>query len=317
MKVTEHIKKAEGKTLFSFEILPPKKGENLQSIFSRIDPLVEFNPPFIDVTYHREEYEYRELPNGLLQKVVTRRRPGTVGICAAIQHKYKVDAVPHLICGGFDKEETENTLIDLNFLGIDNVLVLRGDAIKNEGAFCPEPNGHQYAAELLEQVANLNKGQYLHEEFPDGATDYCIGVAGYPEKHFESPNLSTDLYYLKKKVSAGADYIVTQLFYDNQKYFDFVKRCRETGITIPIIPGIKPISIKKHLTLLPNIFHMDLPQPLVLEIEKCKDNKQVYDLGIEWTTHQCKELMAFGVPVLHFYSMGRPENIRKIAQELF
>ncbi len=317
MKVTEHIKKAEGKTLFSFEILPPKKGENLQSIFSNIDPLMDFNPPFIDVTYHREEFEYKELLNGLVKKIVTRKRPGTVGICAALQHRYNVDAVPHLICGGFNKEETENLLIDFNFLGIDNVLVLRGDAIKSEGSFQPHPQGHCYANELTEQVVEMNHGKYLHEEYADGATDFCIGVAGYPEKHFESPNLDTDLYYLKKKVNSGAEYIVTQLFYNNQKYFDFVERCRKAGITVPIIPGIKPVSIKKHLTILPNIFHIDMPQELVLEVEKCKDNKAVYEVGIEWAINQCKELMEYGVPVLHFYSMGRSENIRRIAKELF
>ncbi|MGM5631489.1 methylenetetrahydrofolate reductase [NAD(P)H] [Apibacter raozihei] len=317
MKVTEHIEKAQGKTLFSFEILPPKKGDNLQSIFSNIDPLMEFDPPFIEVTYHREEYEYKETPEGYIQKIVTRKRPGTVGICAAIQHKYNIDAVPHVICGGFDKEETENLLIDLNFLGIDNVLVLRGDPIKSEGVFKPVPHGHSYANELTRQISDMNHGKYLHEEYADGATDFCIGVAGYPEKHFESPNMDTDLHYLKKKINAGANYIVTQLFYNNQKYFDFVKRCREIGITVPIIPGIKPISIKKHLTILPNIFHIDMPQELVLEVEKCKTNKEVYEVGIEWAVNQCKELMDHGVPVLHFYSMGRSENIRRIAEKLF
>lgn len=317
MKVTEHISNANGKTLFSFEILPPKKGEDLQNIFSNIDPLMEFNPPFIDVTYHREEYEYRELPNGLIQKIVTRKRPGTVGICAAIQQKYKVDAVPHLICGGFNKEETENILIDLNFLGIDNILVLRGDPIKSEGIFKPHSQGHSYANELVSQVENMNSGKYLHEEYANGATNFCIGIAGYPEKHFESPNLDTDLNYLKQKINAGADYIVTQLFFDNNKYFDFVSKCRSIGINVPIIPGIKPVSIKKHLTALPNIFHIDMPQELVMAVEKCKDNKSVYEVGIEWTVNQCKELMKHGVPVLHFYSMGRSENITKIAKKLF
>lgn len=317
MKVTEHIEKAKGKTLFSFEILPPKKGDNLQTIFSNIDPLMEFNPPFIDVTYHREEYEYKELSNGLLEKIIIRKRPGTVGICAALQLKYKVDAVPHLICGGFSKEDTEDILIDLNFLGIDNVLVLRGDAIKSEGIFRPHPNGYRYANELVEHVTAMNKGKYLHDEYASGATNFCVGVAGYPEKHFESPNLDTDLHYLKKKINAGAKYIVTQLFYNNQKYFDFVDKCRNIGITVPIIPGIKPISIKNHLTVLPNVFHIDMPQDLVLEVEKCKNNKEVYEVGIEWSIQQCKELMKHNVPVLHFYSMGRSKNILKIAKELF
>lgn len=317
MKVTEHIEKAKSKTLFSFEILPPKKGDNLQTIFSNIDPLMEFNPPFIDVTYHREEYEYKELPNGLLEKIITRKRPGTVGICAALQLKYKVDAVPHLICGGFDKEETEDILIDFNFLGIDNVLVLRGDAIKSEGVFRPQPDGYRHANELVEHVDAMNKGKYLHDEYASGATNFCIGVAGYPEKHFESPNLDTDLHYLKKKINAGANYIVTQLFYNNQKYFDFVEKCRNIGILVPIIPGIKPISTKNHLTVLPNIFHIDMPQELVLEVEKCKNNKEVYEVGIEWSVQQCKELIKNKVPVLHFYSMGRSENIRRIAEKLF
>lgn len=317
MKVTEHIARANGKTLFSFEILPPKKGDNINSLFNNIDPLIEFNPPFIDVTYHREEFFYKEHSNGLMEKIITRKRPGTVGLCAAIQNKYKIDAVPHVICGGFNKEETENMLIELNFLGIENVLALRGDAIKQEGIFKPLNNGHAHADELVKQVKELNAGNYLYDSYSNGATDFCIGVAGYPEKHFESPNLDTDIFYLKKKIEAGANYIVTQLFYDVDKYFDFVKRCREAGITVPIIPGIKPISIKKHLNILPNIFHIDLPQDLVLEVEKCKDNKAVYEVGIEFAINQCKKLIEFGVPVLHFYSMGRSENIKKIAEQIF
>lgn len=318
MKITDHIREANKKTLFSFEILPPKKGENINDLYLSIDPLMEFKPPFIDVTYHREEYVYKHKGNGLLEKQVIRKRPGTVGICAAVMNRYKVDAVPHVICGSFDKEITENALIDFHFLGIDNVLVLRGDAVKTEKEFVPEHNGHQYASELLEQVVNLNKGKYLDEDIIDTApTNFCIGVAGYPEKHFEAPNFDTDLHYLKKKVEMGAGYIVTQLFFDNQKYIDFVNRCRAVGINVPIIPGIKPVSIKKHLSTLPNIFHIDLPQALVLEINKCKDNKQVRALGIEWSIQQCKALLKFGVPVLHFYSMGKTDNIYKIAKELF
>jgi len=318
MKVTQHIENAKGKTLFSFEILPPKKGDTINSLLNNVDPLMDFNPPFIDVTYHREEFIYRELGNGMLEKHVTRKRPGTVGICAAIINRYKVDAIPHIICGGFSKEDTENALIDLNFLGIDNVLVLRGDAMKNERDFVPEPNGHSYASELLEQVSNLNKGKYLEEELHNPApTNFCIGIAGYPEKHFEAPNLDTDLFYLKKKVEMGAEYIVTQLFYDNKKYFDFVDRCRSIGINVPIIPGLKPIAVKSHMTQLPNIFHIDLPQELVLEIEKCTDNKQVRHLGVEWCINQCKELKEKGVPILHFYSMGKSDNIYNIAKAVF
>jgi methylenetetrahydrofolate reductase (NADPH) len=248
MKVTEHIENAQGKTLFSFEILPPLKGQNIQSIFDGIDPLMEFKPPFIDVTYHREEYEYKELGNGLLQRRVVKKRPGTVGICAAIQNKYQVDAVPHILCGGFTKEDTENFLIDLDFLGIHNVVALRGDAVKNEIYFRPEKDGHSYASELVTQIENLNNGIYLDDELLNSAcTDFCIGVAGYPEKHMEAPSLDSDLHFLKQKIKNGAQYIITQMFFDNQKFFDFVEKCRKEGITVPIIPGLKPIATKNSL----------------------------------------------------------------------
>ena len=318
MKVTEHIKTANGKTLFSLEIIPPKKGETIQGIFDHIDPLMEFNPPFIDVTYHREEYVYKKMPNGLLEKRITRRRPGTVGICAALMQRYKVDTVPHIICGGFTKEQTENALIDLHFLGIDNVLVLRGDNIKSEGKFVPTPGGNEYAIDLLHQVNNLNKGEYLDETIEDPhASDFCMGVAAYPEKHFEAPNLSTDLKYLKDKVDAGADYIVTQMFFDNQKFFDFEKKCRKMGITVPIIPGLKPITTKSQATVLPSIFHLDLPDDLANALDKCKDNSEARELGIEWGIQQAKELKAHGVPVLHFYSMGKSTSVQKIAEGVF
>lgn len=317
MKIIDHINKAQGQTLFSFEILPPVKGESVQSIFDAIDPLMEFKPPFIDVTYHREEYVYKKRGNGLLEKVSTRKRPGTVGICAAIINKYSVDAVPHIICGGFSKEETENALIDLDFLGIDNVLVLRGDAIKTEGRFEPDPNGHSYASELLQQVLDLNNGEYLHEEVVRNKTNFCIGVAGYPEKHFEAPSLNTDLRYLKKKVDMGAEYIVTQMFFDNKKYFEFVDKCREAGINVPIIPGLKPITTKKQMTFLPSIFHVDLPDDLVDELEKCNDNTAVREVGIEWAIQQSKELKEAGVPCLHYYTMSRSKVTRRIAEALF
>ncbi|MCS6821754.1 MAG: methylenetetrahydrofolate reductase [NAD(P)H] [Microscillaceae bacterium] len=317
MKITEHIAKAK-KTLFSFEILPPLKGESIQTLFKAIEPLMEFKPAFIDVTYHREEYVYKQHPNGLLEKRTIRKRPGTVGICAAIMNHFKVDAVPHLICGGFDKEETENALIDLNYLGIDNVLVLRGDSIKSETSFIPEPNGHAYASELLEQVVNMNKGIFLDTEMTKAQpTNFCIGVAGYPEKHFEAPNLQTDLKYLKKKVDMGADYIVTQMFFDNKKFFEFVRLCREMGIDVPIIPGLKPITTKKQLTTLPSIFHIDLPQELVEAVEACKDNAQVKQVGIEWGIQQSKELIEFGVPCLHYYSMSKSDAVQSIAAALF
>ena len=318
MKVTDHINNAKGKTLFSFELLPPNKGETIDSIYKAIDPLMEFKPPFIEVTYHREEFIYIERPDGLLEKRVTSKRPGTVGISAAIRHKYKVDAIPHILCGGFTKAETEDLLIDLNFIGIDNLVALRGDAMGSETYFKPEKGGHAYASELVTQIANLNSGNYLDAELDSpGATDFCIGVAGYPEKHMEAPSLDHDLKMLKAKVDAGAHYIVTQMFFDNAKYFAFVEKCKAAGITVPIIPGLKPISTKKQLNLLPHRFHVDLPTDLVTAVEACPDNKAVYQVGIEWCIQQSKELMATGVPILHYYTMSRPNNIKEIAKALF
>jgi len=318
MKITEHINNANGKTLFSFELLPPIKGQSMQGIYNAIDPLMEFNPPFIDVTSSREDLVYKELPNGLLEKVTYRRRPGTVAVCAAIMNKYKVDAVPHLLCGGFTKEETEYALIDLQFLGIDNVLVLRGDARKTDSGFIPTPGGHCYATDLLEQVTNMNNGIYLHE-YQDSSykTDFCIGVAAYPEKHFEAPNLKTDFKYLKKKVEGGAQFIVTQMFFDNSKYKAFVNQCRAEGINIPIIPGLKPLTTAKQLINLPKIFHIDIPEDLCDAVHACKTDKDVKEVGIEWMINQCKELVEFGAPVLHFYTMGNAEPTKKIAREIF
>jgi methylenetetrahydrofolate reductase (NADPH) len=317
MKINEHIANAEGKTLFSFELLPPLKGKSICDIYSAIDPLMEFKPPFIDVTYHREDYIYKQHDSGLLEKLSYRKRPGTVAICAAIMNRYKVDAVPHLICGGFTREETENALIDLQFLGIDNVLVLRGDARQNDPAFIPTPGGHAYATDLLDQVIGMNNGRYLYEEYDAFKTDFCVGVAGYPEKHFEAPNLKTDFKYLKQKVDMGAEFIVTQMFFDNQKYIDFVRLCRENGINVPIIPGLKPITASKQLITLPKIFHIDLPEALSEAISDCKTEKDVKQLGIEWMIQQCKELMQIGAPVLHFYTMSNPEPTRKIAEAIF
>jgi methylenetetrahydrofolate reductase (NADPH) len=318
MKVTDHLQNANGKTLFTIEILPPLKGENIKILFDNIDPLMEFKPPFIDVTYHREEYVYKKKESGLLEKRSTRKRPGTVGICAAIQNKYKVDTVPHIICGGFTREETENALIDLHFLGIDNVLVLQGDAIKSESKFVPEPDGHRYASELLQQVVSMNKGLYLDDDMQNATpTNFCVGVAGYPEKHFSAPNLKNDLKYLKLKVDLGAEYIVTQMFFNNQKYFEFVDKCREAGINVPIIPGIKPITAKGQITILPKTFHIDIPEELSEEVEKCKDTAAVKEVGIEWTIQQSRELIKQGVPTLHFYSMGKSDPIYRIAKALF
>jgi methylenetetrahydrofolate reductase (NADPH) len=287
-------------------------------VFNGLDPLMEFKPAFIDVTYHREEFVLRKRKDGGFDKVYTRKRPGTVAICAALMNKYKIDTVPHLICGGFSKEETENALIDLNFLGIDNVLVLRGDSIKNEPNFVPEPDGNKTSLELLEQVKNLNRGIYLDPELENPVkSDFCIGVSGYPEKHFEAPNMSSDLKWLKAKVDAGADYIVTQMFFDNSKYFEFVESIKKMGINIPVIPGLKPLTTKKQLNVLPKIFHIDIPEDLSNAIDECKDDKAAKQVGIEWAIQQSKELKAAGVPVLHYYTMGLSEATKAIASHVF
>lgn len=316
MKVTDYLKEAKS-TLFSFEILPPLKGKSIESIYNGIDPLMEFNPKFVNVTYHREEYIYKEQENGLLEKVAIRKRPGTVGICAAIMAKYKVDAVPHLICGGFSKEETENALIDLQFLGIDNVLALRGDSIKTETSFRPHAKGHQYASELIDQIDAMNHGKYCVDDIKMEPTDFCIGAAGYPEKHFEAMNLKTDLIHLKQKVDAGASYIVTQMFFDNKKYFAFVKACRDFGIHVPIIPGLKPMKTLNHISFLPKFFHIDYPEELSTELLKCKTNKDVEVVGIEWGIHQSKELFAEKVPCIHYYTMSNSDAVKAIASNIF
>ena len=318
MKVTEHIKQANGKTLFSFEIIPPKKGNSIQQLYNNIDPLMEFKPPFIDVTTSREQYVYLEKEEGLLDRKITRMRPGTVGICAALKHKYEVDTVPHVLCGGFTKEETEYLLVDCHYLGIDNVMALRGDAMSHQKYFETSEGGHQYAKQLVEQIQNLNKGKYLHDVIEtNDMADFCIGVAGYPEKHIEAPSLQSDLKRLKEKVDAGADYVVTQMFFDNKKYFEFVEIAKRAGINVPIIPGIKPIAVKRHLQLLPQVFKIDLPEDLIDAVEQCKDNKAVRQVGVEWAIQQSKELQKAGVPVLHFYSMGKSDNIKAIASQLF
>lgn len=318
MKVTKHIEDAKGTTLFSFEIIPPQKGKSIQELYDNIDPLMEFNPPFIDVTTSREEFVYIDKGNGLLDKKLTRMRPGTLGICASIKHKYNVDTIPHVLCGGFTKEETEYLLVDCHYLGIDNVMALRGDAMKDEKYFIPKNGGNDYAIDLVKQIKLLNSGKYLHDLLDvDNKSDFCIGVAGYPEKHLESPSLQSDLRRLKEKVDAGADYVVTQMFFDNSKYFEFVDKARAMGITIPIIPGIKPIAVKKHMQLLPQVFRVDLPEDLISAIEKCKSSAEVKIVGIEWAIQQSLELKQAGVPVLHYYSMGKSENIRQIAKSVF
>jgi methylenetetrahydrofolate reductase (NADPH) len=318
MKVTEHLKKHTGKTQFSFEIIPPKKGNHIQDLYDNIDPLMEFNPPFIDVTTSREEHIYLDKGNGLLDRKITRMRPGTVGICAAIKHKYNVDTIPHVLCGGFTKEETEYLLVDCHYLGIENVMALRGDAMSHQRYFEASNGGHQYATQLVDQIQGLNTGKYLHDVIEAShKTNFCIGVAGYPEKHIEAPSLQTDLRRLKEKVDAGADYVVTQMFFDNQKYFEFVEAAKEIGINVPIIPGIKPLAIQKHLQLLPQVFKIDLPEPLIAAVEKCKTNSDVRQVGVEWAIQQSKELMNAGVPVLHYYSMGKSTNIKAIAKAVF
>jgi len=316
MKVIDHINQAVG-TLVSFEVLPPLKGKGIEALYKHLDPLMEFNPAFINVTYHRSEHVFKKRADGSFEKVIVRKRPGTESICASIMNKYNVDTVPHLICGGFSVNETEDALINLRYLGIDNVLVLRGDAAKNETAFEPEPGGHRYASDLLKQVMNLNAGIYLEEDLKGTQkTDFCIGVAGYPEKHFESPNKDMDLRYLKAKVDAGAEYIVTQMFFDNQKYYDFVKNCREAGITVPIVPGLKPIYNKKQLTMLPKTFYIDLPDDLSNEIAKCRTDEDVEKVGEEWLLHQSKDLKKNGVPVLHYYTLGKPHVVASVVKQL-
>lgn len=318
MKVTEYFEKAAGETLISFEVLPPLKGGGMKAIFDTLDPLMEFKPPFIDVTYHREEFIYKQRPSGYYEKIAIRKRPGTVGICASIMHRYGVDAVPHLICGGFTKEDTENALIDLNFLNIKNVLALRGDARKFDGKFIPEPDGHKYAIDMVKQVAEMNQGNYLDSNIENGEkTDFCIGIAGYPEKHFESPNFLSDLKHTKEKVDAGANYIVTQMFFGNDHYFDYVDTCKANGIDVPIVPGLKPITKKYQLNSLPRLFHIDLPEALTKEFDKAKTPEAIKEVGIEWCIEQAKELKKRGVPCIHFYTMGDPKTIKRIAETVF
>jgi len=317
MKVIEHIAQAKD-TLVSFEVLPPLKGKTIVTLYDHLDPLMEFKPSWINVTYHRSETMFKKKADGTFEKVEVRKRPGTVGICAAIMNHYKIDAVPHIICGGFTKRETEDALIDLDFLGIDNVLVLRGDAAKNEASFESEPGGNHFAIDLLKQVSNMNNGVYQDEDIKSGGkTQFCMGVAGYPEKHFEAPNLEIDLLKLKEKVDAGADYIMTQMFFDNQKFFDFVKSCRAIGINVPIIPGLKPITNKKQLSVLPRIFHVDIPTDLSNAITKCKTDADCEQVGTEWLIQQSKELKSFGSPVLHYYTLGKPKVIWNVVKELF
>lgn len=316
-KIIDHIRKASGKTLFSFEILPPLKGQNIDNLFSAIEDLMPFDPPFIDVTYHREEFITKPTANGGVEKIVRYKRPGTVALCAAIMHRFKVDTVPHILCGGFTKEDTENALVELDFLGIDNVLALRGDPVKAEGSFRAEPNGNRYASELVCQIRDLNQGQYLHEELAMKKTDFCIGVAAYPEVHMEALSSEKDLEYLKHKVDMGAEYIVTQMFFDNEKYFQFVEKCKKAGINVPIIPGLKPLVTKKHLEVLPKIFHLEMPQDLIKEVNRATTDQAVSQVGIDWCVFQSRELKKAGVPVLHYYTMSKSPAVKEIASKVF
>lgn len=313
MKITEKFEKAKGETLFSFEILPPQKGKKINDLFDVLDPLMEFNPAFVDVTYHPEEMVYKRRADGLIEEAPLRPRPGTVGICAAISYKYNVETVPHLVCVGFSKEETEDALFSLCYQGIENVMLLKGDDKTN--LQIGKQNQHKYASDLVEQVSNMNRGKFLHEEtLNEMETDFCIGVAGYPEKHFEAPNMNTDLKWLKNKVDLGAEYIITQMFFDNKKYFDFVDKCRKIGINCPIIPGLKPIDAKYQLKSIPSRFFLELPEDLTKEIEKCKVKADVKQVGEEWCIQQSKELKAAGVPSLHYYTMSKSDGVINIAK---
>lgn len=317
MKVTEIIKNT-GKTVFSFELLPPLKGNDAEKIYRTIEGLIDYNPKYINLTTHRDEVEFKEMSDGSILKRTLRKRPGTVAIAASIQHRYNIPVVPHILCGGFTKSETEHVLIDLNFLGIKNVLALRGDGVKNQHVFQPEKNGHSFASELVTQISNLKNGKYLEEDLKNNTPlDFCIGVAGYPEKHFEAPNKEQDLIFLKKKVDAGAEYIVTQMFFDNKKYYRFVEKCRNIGITVPIIPGIKPINMKNQLTVLPKIFSIDLPQELVSELAKCKTDDDARIVGTEWSIFQSKDLIANHAPSLHIYTYGVSDNVKEIVKAVF
>lgn len=317
MNIAEKLRTAQN-PLFTFEVLPPLKGKGIEAIYAAIDPLLAFNPSYINITYHAADVQYKTKDDGSIEKRVVRKRPGTVATAAAIHYKYGIEVVPHLICSGLNQEEIENILIDLDFLGIHNVFALRGDAQKGSRVFIPKENGHAHTTDLMQQIANMNKGIYLDDALKSPVpTQFSMGVACYPEKHIEAPNLETDIQFLKEKVKLGAEYAVTQLFFDNQKYIDFVKACRAEGITIPIVPGLKPISGLNDLNLLPQTFNIDVPEALVKEVKKCTTNEAARQVGVEWTIQQCKELKEFGIPSLHFYTLGKSDNIAQICKEVY
>lgn len=317
MKVIDLIQSNE-KTAFSFEILPPLKGTGIEKVYQDIDTLREFDPKYINITTHRSEFVYKDLGNGLYQRNRLRRRPGTVAVAAAIHNKYGITTVPHILCSGFNREDTEYVLLDLQFLGITDLLVLRGDKAKHESLFTPEPNGYAHAVELEEQINQFNQGVFVDgSEMKITKTPFSYGVACYPEKHEEAPNMESDLYWLQKKVEAGAEYAVTQLFYDNSKYFAFVERARQAGITVPIIPGIKPFKKISQLSMIPKTFKVDIPQALAQEVLKCRTDEEVKQVGIEWCISQCKELIAHGVPSIHFYTVSAVDSIREVAKAIY
>lgn len=317
MKVTDILAQAES-PLFTFELLPPRTGHSIEKIYETIDILREYNPAYINFTYHREEKVYREREDGLVERYSVRKRPGTIALSAAVRYKYNIEVVPHIICGGFSREETEEALIELNFLGIHNVFALRGDPEHGERRFVPKHQGHSHASELIEQISRMNDGVYLDPDLKNPQkTDFCVGAAGYPEKHFEAPNLEQDLSFLKQKVEAGAEYIVTQLFFENKYFFNFVDACRAEGINVPIIPGIKPISSLRDIALLPQTFGINLPNELVKDVKKCGSNKEARALGVEYAVQQTRELIEYGVPAVHFYTLGRARNIAQIVRTVF
>ena len=317
MKVIDLIH-GSGKTAFSFEILPPLKGNSIQKVYNVIDKLREFDPKYINITSHHSEYIYKTLPDGKMEKVNIRKRPGSVAIASAIQNKYNITAVPHIICKGFTKEETEYALIDLNFLGVYDLLLLRGDIKTLEAADANSKLYHNHATDLQEQINNFNKGIAVDgSTFEANETPFSYGMACYPEKHEEAPNMDSDIHYLKQKVANGADYLVTQMFFDNQKYYDFVERCRAEGIQVPIIPGIKPVVFKNQLTVLPKIFRSDIPEPFASELRKCNTDEEAREVGVEWCINQCKDLVAHGVPSLHFYTMMATDSVYRVAKEIY
>ena len=317
MSVADKLKSAKG-PLFTFELLPPLKGHSIERVYSTIDRLIEFQPAYINFTTHRNEITFKERPDGLLEKRVTRLRPGTIALAAAVRYKYNITVVPHILCGGFSKEETENVLIEMNFLGIDDVLALRGDPQRGSRTFIPEKDGHTHTFELVKQIVDMNNGKYLEDSLIDTTpTNFCIGVAGYPEKHFEAPNRQTDMENLKAKVESGASYIVTQMFFDNRKFFRFRDECREIGINVPVIAGLKPISALNDINLLPQTFHIDVPNDLVTAIKKCSTDKEAREMGIEWAIMQSQELIKEKVPGIHYYTLGRSDNIARIVKDSF